>query len=127
MHALGIRVEMHADWDRSNAERMPLMPELAPADAVRTLTEKVRAMDLDDLRDAHNELFPQTPIPPIKLSSEGVGVRQKVLAYLAGDVAVEEIIDLWCAIFPEAWNVYYDDEAGTIHYLVESESIQQAD
>jgi hypothetical protein len=103
------------------------MPELAPAEAVRALTEKVRAMDLDDLRDAHNELFPQTPIPPIKLTSEGVGVRQKVLSYLAADVAVEEILDLWSAVFPEASNVYYDDEAGKIHYLVGSEVIQQAD
>ena len=71
------------------------MPEVTPADAVRTLTEKVRAMDLDDLRDTHNELFPETPIPPIDPTSQGTGVRQKVLTYLAGGVAVEEILDLW--------------------------------
>ncbi len=61
------------------------MPEVTPADAVRTLTEKVRAMDLDDLRDVHNELFPETPIPRINPSSQGAGVRQKVLAYLAAE------------------------------------------
>jgi hypothetical protein len=103
------------------------MPELAPAEAVQTLTEKVRAMDLDDLRDAHNELFPEAPIPPIEPSSQGAGVRQKVLTYLAGKLAVEEILDLWSAVFPEAWNIYYDDETGKIHYLVEAEAIQQAD
>ena len=105
------------------------MPEVTPADAVRTLTENVRAMDLDDLRDAHNELFPETPIPPIdpRTSSQEAGIRQKVLTYLAGGVAVEEILDLWSAVFPEAWNVYYDDESGTIHYLVEPQAIQQAD
>jgi hypothetical protein len=103
------------------------MPEVTPADAVRTLTEKVRAMDLDDLRDTHNELFPETPIPPIDPTSQATGVRQKVLTYLAGGVAVEEILDLWSAVFPEAWSVYYDDESGTIHYLVEPEAIQQAD
>jgi hypothetical protein len=103
------------------------MPEVTPADAVKSLIEKVRVMDLDDLRDSHNELFPETPIPPIDPSSLGTGVRQKVLAYLAGGVAVEEILDLWIAVFPEAWNVYYDEETGTIHFLVEPEAIQQAD
>ena len=103
------------------------MPELAPNEAVRTLTERVRAMDLDDLRDAHNELFPETPIPPIEPEQARGGIRQKVLTYLAGRVAVEEILDLWSAVFPEAWNVYYDDETGKIHYLLEPEAIQQAD
>lgn len=103
------------------------MPEVGPNEAVQALSEKVRAMDLDDLRDAHNELFPEAPIPPIEPSSQGVGVRQKVLTYLAGKVAIEEILDLWSAVFPEAWNVYYDDETGKIHYSLETEAIQHAD
>jgi hypothetical protein len=103
------------------------MPDVGPNEAVQTLSEKVREMDLDDLRDAHNELFPETPIPPIEPSSHGVGVRQRVLIYLAGNVAVEEILDLWSAVFPEAWNVYYDDEIGKIHYLLEPEAIQRVD
>ena len=103
------------------------MPEVTPADAVKTLTEKVRAMDLDDLRDAHNELFPETPIPPIDPRSQEAGIRQKVIDYLTCGIAVEEILDLWSAVFPEAWNVYYDDETGTIHYLVEPEAIPRAD
>jgi hypothetical protein len=103
------------------------MPEVTPADAVKTLTEKVRAMDLDDLRDAHNELFPETPIPPIDPSSQEADIRQKVIDYLTGGIAVEEILDLWSAVFPEAWNVYYDDETERIHYLVEPEAIQHAD
>ncbi len=78
------------------------MPELTPADAVRTLSETIRAMDLDDLRDAHNELFPETPIPPIdpSTSSQEAGIRQKVLDYLAGGIAVEEILDLWSRRLP---------------------------
>ena len=55
------------------------MPEVTPADAVKTLTAKVRAMDLDDLRDAHNELFPESPIPPTDASNQEASVRQKVL------------------------------------------------
>jgi hypothetical protein len=103
------------------------MPEVTPADAAHTLIEKVRAMDLDDLRDVHNELFPEVPIPPIDPSTQGAVVLKKVLDYLGHDVAVEEILDLWSVVFPEAWNVYYDDETGTIHYLVEPEAIRQAD
>ncbi len=103
------------------------MPEVTPADAVRTLIEKVRAMDLDDLRDTYNELFPQTPIELIDANGQGASIRRKVLDYLAGEVAVEEILDLWSVLAPEAWNVYYDDETGKIHYLVEPEAIQQAD
>jgi hypothetical protein len=115
------------DWNRTNVQRRFSMPEIAAADAVRRLTEKVQAMDLDDLRDAHNELFPETPIRAIVSSSQGASVRQKVLDYLAGEVVVEEILDLWGVVFPEAWNVYYDDETGTIHYFLEPEAIQQAD
>jgi hypothetical protein len=103
------------------------MPELAPAEAARRLADKVREMDLDDLRDAHNELFPETPIAPIAPSGKGADVRQKVLDYLTGEIAVEEILDLWSVVFPEAWNVYFDDETGTIHYLAEREAIQQTD
>ncbi len=102
------------------------MPEVTPADAAKMLTEKVRAMDIDDLLDAHNELFPETPIPPTDARNQDASVRHKVLDYLAGGVAVEEILDLWSAVFPEASNVYFDEETRTIHY-VEAEAIQQAD
>lgn len=103
------------------------MPQVAPADAAQKLIKEVQEMDLDDLRDAYNELFPEMPIPQTVLPTEGEAVRKKVLDYLAGGVAVEEIIDLWSAVFPEAWNIYFDEESGTIHYLVEPEAMPQAD
>jgi hypothetical protein len=103
------------------------MPQVTPTDAAQKLIKKVQEMDLDDLRDAHNELFPETPIPKTVLPSEGEAVRKRVLDYLADGVAVEELIDLWSAVFPEAWNVYFDEESGTIHYLVEPEAMPQAD
>lgn len=103
------------------------MPEVTPADAAQKLIKKVKEMDLDDLRDAHHELFPEMPIPQTNLPTEGEAVRKKVLDYLAGNVAVEEIIDLWSAVFPEAWNICFDEESGTIHYLVEAEAMPQAD
>ena len=103
------------------------MPEMTPADAVQTLIEKARAMDVDDLRDAHNELFPETPILPIDPGPQEADIRRKVLDYLGHGVAVEEILDLWSAVFPDASNLSYDEETGTIHYLVEPEVIRQAD
>jgi hypothetical protein len=68
--------------------------------------------------------------PPISQDvspAEGEVFRKKVLDYLADGVAVEEIIDLWSAVFPEAWNVYFDEESGKIHYLIEPEAMRQAD
>src|SRR4051794_17142831 len=76
-------------------EENPSMPQVTPADAAQKLIKVVQAMDLDDLSDAHNELFPETPIPKTVLPSEGEAVRKKVLDYLAKGVAVEELIDLW--------------------------------
>ncbi len=102
------------------------MPEVAPGDAVATLLEKVRGMDLDDLRDFHNELFPEDTISTIDPSGRGADIRRKVLDYLGHGVAVEEILDLWNVVFPEAWrNAYYDEETQMIHYLVESEAVRQ--
>jgi hypothetical protein len=103
------------------------VPEIAPADAARLLAEKIRAMNHNELRDIHNELFPETPVPRFGAGAQETTVRQKVLDYLANGIAVEEILDLWRVVFPEAWNVYYDDETETIHYLLESEAIQHAD
>jgi hypothetical protein len=40
---------------------------------------------------------------------------------------VEEILDLWNVAFPEAWNVYFDDETDTIHYSEQPQSVHHAD
>jgi len=103
------------------------MPQVTPADAAQELIEKVHEMDLDDLRDAYNELFPETPISRSVPPTQGEAFRKKMFDYLEGGVAVEEIIDLWSAVFPEAWNVYFDEETGTIHYLIEPEAMPQTD
>src|SRR5690242_9215415 len=47
------------------------VPEVTPADAAKKLGEKVRGMDLDDLRDAYNELFPEAPVSQAVVSSNG--------------------------------------------------------
>ena len=67
------------------------------------------------------------PIPQTRLPAGGEAVRKKVLDYLAGGVAVEEIIDLWSAVSPEASNIYFDEESGTMHYRIEPEAMPQAD
>jgi hypothetical protein len=101
------------------------VPQVTPADAAKKLSEKVRGMDLDDLRDAYNELFPETPVSQDVVSSNGQAFRKKVLDYLAGSPAVEELIDLWIAVFPEASSVYFDEECGTIHYIIAPEAMTQ--
>lgn len=65
------------------------MPTTTMAEAVRTLGEKVEAMGTDDLRDAHNELFPATPLQSIDSGEEAASIRHKLIAYLRFDVAVE--------------------------------------
>jgi hypothetical protein len=101
------------------------MPQVTPADAAKKLSERVRGMDFDDVRDAYNELFPEMPVSQDVVSSNGEAFRKKVVDYLAGGPAVEEIIDLWITVFPEASNVYFDEECGAIHYIIAPEAITQ--
>jgi hypothetical protein len=103
------------------------MPQLTPADASQKLIQQVQQMDLDDLRDAHHELFPEASIPQANLPTEREAVRKEVLDYLEHGVAIEELIDLWSAVFPDAWNIYFDEESEKIHYLVEPEARPQVD
>lgn len=107
-------------------ERVP-MPTTSLAEAVRALTGKVEGMDSDDLRDAHNELFPATPLQSIDSKGEETSIRQKLIVYLRDDIAVEEVLDLWGIIFPEARSVYQDDETRMIHFLVDPEVVRRAD
>jgi hypothetical protein len=103
------------------------MPTLAKRDAVEKLIQAVRRMNLDDLLDFYNELFPEEPKAELDPQDGGTIVRQEVLNYLGRGVEVEEVLDLWNAAFPETWNVSYDEDADTIHYLIEPEAIRQAD
>jgi hypothetical protein len=119
-----LRIVMRDDMSRSVA-----MPTLAKKEAVEKLIQAARAMDLDDLLDFHNEVFPEDQIPVLDKQNGSTAVRQKVLAYLGRGIEVEEILDLWNVAFPEAWNVSYDDETDTLQYLIkpEPEAIGQAD
>jgi hypothetical protein len=103
------------------------MPTLAKREAIEKLIQAVQGMSPDDLLDFHNELFPQKPESELDPKNGVAAVRKKVTDYLGRGLEVEEILDLWNVAFPEAWNVYYNDETDTIHYLEEPESIRQAE
>jgi len=72
-------------------------------------------MGPDDLLDFHNELFPEEPESELDPKDGVAAVRKKVTDYLGRGLEIEEILDLWNVAFPEARNVYYDDETDTIH------------
>ena len=103
------------------------MPTTSLAEAGWAIGDKVEVMGLDDLRDAHNEMFPATPIQPIDSRSEEASIRQKMIAYLRADIAVQEVLELWSIIFPETHSVHQDDETGMIHYLVDPVAVRLAD
>jgi hypothetical protein len=103
------------------------MPTIAKREATRELVQAVQSMSADDLLDFHNELFPEKPESTLD-SIQGVeAVRKKATDYLGQRLEVEEILDLWNVAFPEAWNVYYDDETDMIHFSKQPESVHQAD
>jgi hypothetical protein len=105
----------------------PDMPPLATRDAIEQLTRAVQGMGRDDLRDFHNELFPEEPALKVNGRDGLAAVRKKVMDYLGRGLEIEEILDLWNVAFPKAWNVHYDDETETIQYLEEPESIRTAE
>jgi len=105
----------------------PDMPALERQDAIETLMRAVPGMGPDDLLDFHNELFPAEPESELDPKDGVAAVRKKVTDYLGRGLEIEEILDLWNVAFPEARNVYYDDETETIHYNNEPESIRQAE
>ncbi len=100
------------------------MPTVMRSEAADRLTQQVHAMNRSNLLDFHNELFPEDPISEID-TKDVSAVRRKVLDYLGRGVEVEEILDLWNVVFPDAWNVYYDDETDEIHYRDEPDAIRQ--
>jgi hypothetical protein len=105
----------------------PDMAAVERRDAIEALTRAVQGMGPDDLLDFHNELFPKEPESALDPKGGVAAVRKKVTDYLGRGLEIEEILDLWNVAFPEARNVYYDDETDTIYYNNEREPIRQAE
>lgn len=103
------------------------MPALAKREAIARLTQAAQRMSPDDLLEFHNELFPESPESQVDPNGGVDAVARKVADYLRRGLEVEEILDLWNVAFPGDWNVSYDDETDTIHYLEVPQSIPQAD
>ncbi len=92
------------------------MPALSRREATERLVQSVESMDVDDLLDFHNELFPQDRKSELGPGEAEAADRRKILEYIGRGLEVEEIVDLWNVAFPDSYNVHYDDEAGSIQY-----------
>jgi hypothetical protein len=103
------------------------MPTIAKREAIRELIQAVQGMSADDLLDFHNEIFPEKPESKLDAIAGVPAIRKKATDYLSQGLEVEEILDLWNVAFPEAWNVYFDDETDTIHYSEQPQSVHHAD
>lgn len=97
------------------------MPAVSIREAIEKLSGEVKTMRLGDLLEFYNELYPYSPKSEVSPPGDGSEDRRKILDQLGGDIAIEEIVDLWNITFPRDRNVYYDDEAEAIRYNEEPE------
>ena len=85
------------------------MPELSKAEAVERLVKGVEKATPDYLAEFYSELFPQKT-PPSTL------VVGDIIKHIKNGLEEEEIVDLWNVVFPDDWNVWYNEEDKTFRY-----------
>ena len=103
------------------------MPTRTKQVAIEKLAEAVQRMNIDDLLDFHNEMFPESPLSRLDSTSDGAAVRNTVMDYLRRGLEVEELLDLWNVAFPAARVDGRDDGTDSIFYLEEPASVGQVD
>jgi hypothetical protein len=85
------------------------VPELSKAEAVDRLVKGVENARPDDFAEIYSELFlEKTPPSPL--------VAGEIIKHIKSGIEEEEIVDLWNVVFPEDWNVWYDEEDKTFRY-----------
>ncbi len=84
--------------------------------AVSRLSEEIAKYGWDDLRAIHNELFPRQPVTEVAAKQDAAAVRRRIVDRFQAGLELDEIIDLWNVVFPNSWNVYYDETSDEIHY-----------
>jgi hypothetical protein len=85
---------------------MPAIPKEA---AVERLAMTVASVSPSELQEVYLELFPEKSAPPAP-------DRGAVLRHIRNQLAAEEVVDLWNVVFPVDRNVWYDEDADTLHY-----------
>jgi hypothetical protein len=85
------------------------MPALSTSEAAEKLARSVEKANSSDLPEIYSELFPEkAPATP--------PVASEIAKYIRNGLEAEEIVDLWNVMFPEDRNVWYDEEAKSIHF-----------
>jgi len=100
------------------------MPTLTKKRAVEALTAEVRKARPDDLVEIHNELFPREPTTEKAAERDLRSLTAKILNHIEKGLEVEEILDLWRVVFPDAREVWYDEEKNRLHYQTDEEAVQ---
>jgi hypothetical protein len=85
------------------------MPALSKAEAAQRLATCVEKAKPSDLPEIYSELFPERPVPAPLAPSD-------LVEHIRSGLEPEEIVDLWNVVFPDDRNVWYDEEANSIHY-----------
>jgi hypothetical protein len=104
-----------------------IMATMTKQQAVGWLTEAVRKAHPDDLVEVHNELFPEKPTTEDEAKVDPSALVDKIIAHIGNGLEVQEILDLWNVIFPKHRRVWFDDDAGMIHYDEKVEPVSQAE
>ena len=85
------------------------MPVLSKSEAAEKLARSVEKAKPSDLPEIYSELFPER-------ASAAPPVASEIANHIRSGLAAEEIVDLWNVVFPEDRNVWYDEEAKSIHF-----------
>ncbi len=85
------------------------MPAIPTHEAVERLARVVETAKPTNLREIYAELFPEKPVSNPLVAGD-------IARHIRGDLAAEEIVDLWNVVFPEDHNVRYDEETEAIRF-----------
>lgn len=85
------------------------MPALSKNEASEKLARGVEKAKPSDLPEIYSELFPE------KAPSAHLDAKE-IAKHIRNGLEAEEIVDLWNVVFPEDRNVWYDEEAKSIHF-----------
>jgi len=96
------------------------MPALKRNQVIDLLTRAVKQdLNADDLLQVHKELFLDNSLNQEEFYDDDARTAE-ILEYINGDLAVEDLIDLWNLIYPKHRHVWYDEQAEKFHYNEES-------
>lgn len=96
------------------------MPAVSTNEAAERLAVCVERAKPAALPEIFAELFPEKP-SPVALSAVDLA------RHVRSGLEAEELVDLWNVVFPEDWNVWYDEEGDKIRYNEEAVGYAETD